>query len=130
MNLSDIIARVIELSTIVKHKHDERSAAEPLGREYVPFAVRRGPTEAETELTKFLYAQNVAVIYTLVLIMYAGRGDFPIDDFMTQYEEMGDTFDKPDYAVNQMMEKVPLPDYLQSGLDLLEQAGINVDTLL
>ncbi|MFN0196573.1 MAG: hypothetical protein ACKVT0_07495, partial [Planctomycetaceae bacterium] len=86
--------------------------------------------EAEKNLTNFIQRQSVAVINTLALIMYAGRGDFPFADFLEQYQEISDTFDTPESAVVQMTDKNVLDEYLEEGLRLLEVAGIDVDTLL
>lgn len=130
MKLSEIIRRVIDLSTIVKHETETRQEDEGHGRLYDPFRVKREPSVAETTVRAFLSSQSAAVIYTITLIMYAGRGDFPIDDFMTQYEEMADNFPKPERAIEQMLEKVPLPDYLTEGLDMLAGQSVDVDTLL
>lgn len=130
MKLSEAAARVIELSTIIKHEVEAEDVKHPLGRLYDPFREKLQPTQAENDLRDFLFAQPVAYLYTLVLVMYAGRGDFPIEDFMTQYEEMTDLFDKPERAIGQMLEKVPLPDYLTEGLQGLANQGIDIDTLL
>jgi hypothetical protein len=130
MNLSETIQRVIDLSTVVKHETEKRREEHPLERRYDPLREKRKPSDAEKSLNQFLYAQPVAVLYTMVLVMYAGRGDFEIKDFMRQYEEMRNTFDKPGWAINQMTEKVPLPDYLKAGLEGLAKQKIDVDALL
>ena len=58
-----------------------------------------------------------------VCIMYAGRGDFSITDFLEQYGEMQDTFDSPVRAAGQTMDKMPLSDYLEAGPRLLAVAA-------
>ncbi len=130
MKLAEVIATVIELSDVVKQEVEARQAEKPLGTFYDPLRACRGPTEAENKLRDFLTSQSVATVYTVVLVMYAGRGDWPITDFLEQYEEMKATFDNVPRAVGQMMEKVPLPDYLREGVRLLVEQGIDVDKLM
>jgi hypothetical protein len=78
--------------------------------------------------------QPVAVIYLLMLIMYIGRRDFGrkvrINSFWRRYKEVRLRFETAEEAVTQMMEKVPLPGYLEEGLRLLAKNGIEVDELL
>ena len=129
MKLSESVKRVIDLSNAVKQEVEARQQ-EPMGRPYDPSRERLGPTEAERSLHDYLLEQPVAVIYTLTLIMYAGRGDFPIENFMEQYGEMHELFDTPAQAVGQMTEKVHIPCYLEDGLRLLANQGTDVDDLL
>lgn len=121
MKLSEIVEQTIVLA---RERRGESAGSE--SQDGIVF----GRSAADEKLTAFLHNQPVAVIYSLVMIMYSGRGDFPISDFREQYQEMRDTFDRPDYAVNQMREKTPLSDYLEEGLRLLQENGIDVDTLL
>ena len=130
LKLSEAVRTVIDLARVVKGEVEERERQHPLGGMYDPKRKRREPTEAEGRLRDYIRGLPVAVIYTLTLIMYAGRGDFPIDNFLDQYGEMHDTFDSPVRAMGQMLEKVPLPDYLENGLLGLGKAGIDVDRLM
>lgn len=127
MKLSDVIRQVIALAR-------EANASTPPEPEGIAAgdlsSLMRPPTEARKRLKAFILSQPVAVVYTLIMVMYAGRGDFPIENFVEQYQEMRDTFDSPAIATGQMMEKVPLPEYLEEGLRLLHGAGIDVDTLM
>jgi hypothetical protein len=128
MKLSEVIHEVTRLANIVDQ---ENQAASPGVVGFQPGeSLLRGPSAAEKNLEDYIRQQPVAVIYTLALIMYAGRGDFPITDFLEQYQEMNDTFDSPARAIDQMTEKNVLAEYLEDGLKLLKGAQIDVDELL
>jgi hypothetical protein len=127
MKLSEVIEQVIILAR--EANASVRTAPEGVGADDLRSIVKPS-TEAERRLKEFILSQSVAVVYTLTLVMYAGRGDFPIENFLEQYEEMRDTFDSPMRAAGQMMEKVPLPEYLEDGLRMLREANIDVDTLM
>ena len=90
----------------------------------------RGPTNAELELREFLRRQTAGVVYALIAIMYVGRDGLAHGDFLAHYEQMSDTFPTPEIAIDQMLRKTPLADYLQRGIDRLAAAGIDVDALL
>ena len=78
----------------------------------------------------FLSHLPAATIYMLTTIMYLGRGDFGTAGLLNSYESMSDTFDKPEFAISQMLEKAPLPEYLEDGLNRLSVDGVDVNTLL
>jgi hypothetical protein len=87
------------------------------------------PPPEEKQLRDFFTSLPDDIIYKLALIMYLGRGDFGTDDLARHYEALKGTFEKPDRAAAQMMEKAALADYLMDGLDELKTNGIDVDHL-
>ena len=87
-------------------------------------------TAEERRLREFLEAQPPAVVYLLIAIMYLGRGDFEAKDLLDQYGDMSEACGNPKAAARQMVVKLPLPDYLEQGLNKLARAGMDVDKLL
>jgi Protein of unknown function (DUF3775) len=51
--------------------------------------------------------------------MYLGRGDFGTSDLASHLANLIVTFRKPEWAVHQMPERVPLGDDLADGLEKL-----------
>jgi hypothetical protein len=93
-------------------------------------AMMKTRTAEERRLREFLEAQPAAVVYLLIAIMYLGRGDFEAKDLLDQYTDMREMFGNPTSAVRRMFVKLPLPDYLEQGLNKLARAGIDVDKVL
>lgn len=87
------------------------------------------PPPAESELRSLLTSLPDAMIYQLLLIMYLGRGDLGTEDLAATYEDLKDSFAKPEYAVSQMIGKAPLADYLSDGLEELRRHKIDVDKM-
>ncbi len=93
-------------------------------------AVLKSRTAEERRLDSFLQSQTPAVVYLLTAVMYLGRGDFEVKDLRDQYEAMSESFGGREWAARQMMEKLPLPDYLEQGLQKLIQSRFDADRLL
>jgi hypothetical protein len=63
--------------------------------------------------------------------MYLGRGDYDAEvDFLEQYTAIADCSRQPEMAVQHMLGKLPLAEYLEEGMQRLEQQGIQVDEWL
>jgi hypothetical protein len=131
MKLSEIINRVIALATAIEDYWAVELPKRHPDYPVISFAEDFGPPPPEEkELRDFLKGLPAATIYILTFIMYLGRGDFGTEDLLERYEEMSDTFKKPEWAVSQMLGKGPLAEYLSNGLEYLSQANLNVDRLL
>lgn len=66
-------------------------------------------------------------VYRMIAVMYVGRDG---DDFVVKYRDMWSTFHTRVLATQQMLEKRPLPEYLETGLDVVEHAqGYDVDVI-
>jgi hypothetical protein len=130
MKLSEAAQRVIALARKVRRYYDTE-----LPKWYPDYPVigpaQEGPPppKEERELRNFLRSLPAETIYRLLLVMYLGRGDFGTDDLPGRYEALKQTFDMPERAASQMMEKVPLGDYLSDGLLELKRHRIPVDDL-
>jgi hypothetical protein len=83
------------------------------------------------QLYDYLCSQPPAIIYGVVSVMYMGRGDFDNErDFLGVYSSMSDTFPSPPLAVNQMVQKTPLAQYLRDGMVIARKWGIDLDKIL
>jgi hypothetical protein len=128
VRLSEVAGRVIELAKIVQAEIEaSRRGCVFYRADELP---RLEPSPAREELRAFLCGQPVAVIYTLMLIMYAGRGDVEVTRLIDEYHERHYAFGNPIQAVDHMLSKGPLPDYLEEGIRLLARAGTDIDRLL
>ena len=131
VKLSEVVKEVIRLAQATREYWDtelpKRHPDYPLvhsGEDSGP------PPPQEVQLQKLLTELPEDMIYKLILIMYLGRGDFSTRDLAGHFEQMKETFAKPEWAVSQMMEKAPLADYLAQGLDELSKNRVDVDKLL
>jgi hypothetical protein len=130
MALSQTAQEVITLADAIRHYWDtELPKRHPNYPMITPGEDSGPPPPEKKRLRDLLGNQPEEVIYSLVLIMYLGRGDFGAEKLAEQYEEVKKRFAKPEWAVAQMMEKAPLGDYLRDGLAELSKAGIDVDSL-
>ncbi len=132
MTFSAIVTQVITLATELQSRRTERRSRQ--GYE-IPIPVGDVDELAESladaaELRKFLEELPAGAIYMLTVLMYFGRGDFAANELLSRYEQVSDNFNKPQWAINQLIGKVPLPNYLTSGRRLLSEAGIDVDSLI
>jgi hypothetical protein len=130
MKLSEAAQKAIELAdTIEAYWNRERPKYHPhyplirANEKTVP-----APPEA-ADLDRLLKSLSPEQIYTLILVLYIGRGDYPAHHLPESYQAMKETFEKPEYAISQMSGKRPLGEYLRDGLEELKKAGIDVDTL-
>ncbi len=134
MKLSDSIARAITLSTAIygrRPKPTEESSEEIrfICAADIP---QKEPPPEHHELKAFLNGLPAATIYMMTVIMYLGRGEGEVDvhNLLGEYEEISDKFKKLGSAVFQMMSKSVLAEYLEKGLALLSESGLDVDRLL
>ena len=68
-------------------------------------------------------------LYTLILLMYVGRGDFSADQLLSAYQTMKDTFPSKDLAIAQMTGKGTLAEYLTDALEEIQKRNIDLDSL-
>jgi signal transduction histidine kinase len=113
MQYSEIVQQVLELTQKASEASDK--------------AKRQ---RIETDLRAFLEPLRAAETYMLITIMYPGRDGGGIAGLMDNYQSMSDTFRTPGSAISQMLEKTSLHDYLRRGLNKLQDAGIELNTLL
>src|SRR5262249_28380297 len=80
---------------------------------------------AERALIDYLASLPPDVLFKLRALMYAGRGDS--DDVLGLHAQLGNDLSDVDAAVSSMVEKSPLPQYLQEGLDVAVRESIELD---
>lgn len=130
MKLSQVAPKVIDLARASREYWDaelpKRHPDYPLihpGEDSGP------PPPQQVQLRTLLSKLSDRMVYQLLLLMYLGRGDFDTEDLAEQQIRLRETFAEPEWAVAQMMEKVPLADYLMEGLAKLQSKRIDVDKL-
>jgi hypothetical protein len=129
MKLSEALQQTIDLATKIRQYWDielpKRHPNYPLvnpGEDDGP------PPPEEKQLRQFLAGLPEDMLYKLAMIMYFGRGDFPVEQLAERYEELRG-YGKPEWVVDQMVDKPALADYLSDGLEEFQQHKINVDNL-
>jgi hypothetical protein len=128
MPFSDTVKRVIDLANAVRDYWDtelpKRYPTYPL----VPAGADDGlPPPEEKELETLLRSLPPADVYKLMSLMYLGREDFNAHGWEPMSRELRQTFPDPDRAIQQMMAKGPLGEYLADGLAQLTAHGTDVD---
>jgi Protein of unknown function (DUF3775) len=88
------------------------------------------PLPQATAFREYCKGLTPAHLFMATVVMYAGRGDFgETFDVLDRYEQMSNGFRSPDWAAQQMLGKVPLPEYLAAGIRLLDEMRCNIDGL-
>ncbi|MFZ7942522.1 hypothetical protein [Neobacillus sp. 19] len=125
-----IIRDVIYLAESWKNLHDssgfEGSSLKEI-REFEATPTGRKIQAAEDALYSYMMALSVEDVKMLKAIMYLGR-DRDYDKSLSPFEIYNDYFEyigkggwkSKEIGVNQMTEKMPLANYLKSGLNILE----------
>jgi hypothetical protein len=126
MEFSEIIERVAFLAD--ERKQECQSQPEEAASDLEKWLPK--PGKKELELEAFLKTLRAGEVYMLATVMYLGRGDFGTAGLLDYYAATSDTFHAPSRAIGQMVEKVPLGDYLRQGVEKLTQAGIDPNSLL
>jgi hypothetical protein len=130
MRVSDAAERAIDLARKVREYYAAELPKRHPNYPVIGLDEESAPSPPEEkELSDFLAALPVEIIYQLILVMYLGRGDFGTNDLADYYETLKRTFSDPKHAASQMMGKAPLADYLLDGLEELRKHNINVDSL-
>ncbi len=130
MSLSGIVRRVIDLAR-ASSQEDESLWIEPrTGPVYSIDMMRPGPSTYRRELREYLLGHPVEVICPILVIMCVGSGVYSVRDLSLRCRRARAKFKTTQEAVNEMVGKAPLAEYLEEGLRLLANRGIDVDGLL
>jgi hypothetical protein len=135
MKLSEIVARVCDLGTAVaEYRERMRPRSTGSGRGVIPVSQLPPPPPRlaeELELRALLGSLVVAQLNALLVIMYVGRGDWDAeDDFLDHYHHISDTFPHAAWAVDKLLSKRALVEFLRQGVAAFTRAGKNIDHLL
>src|SRR4051812_43730431 len=126
MKVSEAANEVIALAEAIRKYWDVELPKRHPDYPFIKLGENDGPHPPEEEALRDLFSNlPEKTIYQLLLIMYLGRGDYSTDDLAGRYEDLRHKFEKPEWAVSQMMEKTPLAEYLRDGLDELMKSGID-----
>ncbi len=86
-------------------------------------------TTEERRLHEFLAIQPPSVVFMLTAIMNLGRGDFEANALVEHCTEIGEIFGDSTLAARDLLTTMPLAEFLESGLQRLKRAGIDLDKL-
>jgi len=88
-----------------------------------------GPSPPEdAEIQKLLTSLPEEDLFLLCLLMYVGRGDFDIDHLRPAYQRMREAFSSRELAIDQMVGKPALSEYLADAWDEVQKHHINLDS--
>lgn len=88
-----------------------------------------GPSPPEdAEIAKILAALPEEDLFILCLLMYVGRGDFDMDHLKAAYQSIRNTFPSRELAIDQLLGKRALSEYLTDAWDEVQKRHINVDS--
>lgn len=123
VRFEDVVLHVVQLASDANAERDRIADEHP---NEDPLERFQHPHPAQDLLQQYLNQLDDDDVFKLEALMYYGRGD---DDLPELHEYLtGEAqFDK-DGAVRQMMEKVPPPEYLETGLRSACKAGIDLES--
>lgn len=82
----------------------------------------------KSELKVFFEGLSAAEIYWIETVMYLGRDSGRAAGIFDKYTDLS-SFSVHD-AIRTILEKAPMPDYIENGINKLRDDGIDIDTLL
>jgi hypothetical protein len=138
MTFSAVLLRVLALAVQVRSARRLWEAEHPLPRTEVggftiiTLSDLQGapPLPEEIAFRSFCQTLSPARVYMTILVMCAGRGDFGSSfDILECYAGLSDVLQRPEWSVNHMLGKHPLPEYLARGVRLLDEMGVDIDGL-
>jgi hypothetical protein len=87
------------------------------------------PPPEDGQIQALLQSLPEDQLYSLVLLMYVGRGDFSADHLPAAYQTMKEAFPRKELAVAQMVGKGMLAEYLTDALEEIQKHHIDLDNL-
>jgi hypothetical protein len=69
------------------------------------------------------------LVYQLALITYLGWGDFDVNELARRYEALKEDFATPAMAIELLIGKASLADYLTEGVEELKKKRLDIDHL-
>ena len=124
MRFEDVVHQVIRLAIAVNEESERLEKEHP---DEGLFRRSEYPRPARDLLLNYLNQLDDEDVFKIEALMYYGRGDEELQDLHEYLTDEQQGFDR-DGAVQQMMEKVPLPEYLETGLRDAQEAGIDLET--
>jgi Protein of unknown function (DUF3775) len=87
------------------------------------------PPPEDAQIQALLNSLPEDQLYTLLLLLYVGRGDFSADHLLSAYQTMKETFSSRDLAIAQITGMTALAEYLTDALEEIRKRHINEDSL-
>ena len=128
MKLSDAVREVIRLGDASRTYWDRE-----LPRRHPNYPLIRAgeddgpPPPEDAELLDLLRQLPEEQVYALLLLMYAGRGDFDVDHLLPAYLTMREAFPNRDLAIAQMMGMGAIAEYLTDALEEIRNRHMDLD---
>lgn len=85
------------------------------------------PPPEDAQIQALLESLPEDQLYTLILLMYVGSGDFSADHLFPAYQTMKEMFPSKDLAIAQMMGTLALAEYLTDAMEEIEKRNIDLD---
>jgi hypothetical protein len=85
------------------------------------------PPPEDAEIQKLLASLQEKDLYLLCLLMYVGRGDFDVDHLRPAYRKTRDAFPRREQAIDQMLGKPELSEYLTDAWEQVQKRHIDLD---
>jgi hypothetical protein len=132
MKLSQVIRKVIVLARAIpaeRYGTPDKNGVILIRLSDIP--CNPPPSPEKKRLRAFLMKQSAATIYALLTMMYYGSGVLGRKlKFLEEYTNFSEGGSKPQWAVNQMMGKTRLANYLERSMQMAARVGLEVDEFL
>ncbi len=86
------------------------------------------PPPEDAEIQELLRSLREEDLYLLCLLMYVGRGDFDIDHLGPAYRKTRDAFPSREVAIDQMVGRPELSEYLMDAWEEVQERRIDLDS--
>ena len=128
MKLSDTIQRVIELSQLMRAYWDRELPKRLKDYPWIRAGEDRGPPPPEeAELRTLLKELTHEELYTVMAVMYVGRGDVAPFEIPTLRDNLKKRFPMPARAIDQIVAKGVLSDYLIKGINAVYKSHYDLE---
>jgi hypothetical protein len=130
MKLSEAVRKIIRLGDVSRAYWDRELPRRHPQYPKVGAGEDSGPAPPEdAKIEKLLKGLSEDQLYTLILLMYVGRGDFSVDNLSRGYETMKEAFPTKDFAIAQMTGNITLAEYLTDAIQEVKKHHIDLDSL-
>jgi len=130
MKLSEAATKSIELSAkVLEYYERELPKFHPNYPLINPDDSEPAPPPEEAELREFLEVLSPETIYQLYLIKNIGCYVYKVNEMNEHYQELLSMYPKKEWTLTILARNVTLADDLRDGIEILREAGFDVDTL-
>ena len=130
MKLSEAVRETIRLGDVSRAYWDrELPKHHPNYPKIRPGEDSGPPPPEDAQIHTLLSTLPEDQLYALLVLMYAGRGDFSADHLVAAYQTLKETFPSKDLAIAQMVGKKALAEYLTDAMEEIQKHHIDLDNL-